>query len=583
MDFQNKGLFVSLDLPNQVEFNRRKNVEQDQRLSTLSSQVQQLIEQAPAGFLPRVYYGLTRGGNTYRFINDTVLNVELTNQATIGDAFEFYADNETAEYIPAVGILINETQIQIVIQGDYDVQETNFSIENMRTGEADSLTFENSPLSEQAASYLGDYPAEDNKEKQITVLYDVATGKQNLLFASIDINGDEVYNWLSLGGFLNGTDGTSIYSVTSSTITTVLNFAKTGDLLLAGDTFSYSGNSFNIGDLKTITLLSPLTLTSSGNIRGATGADGADGADGYTPYIQDNYWYINGVNTGVKAIGTAGTDGTDGQSFQTQSGLYSAPANWGETGNVDSEGNALLQLPTLPQTNITGKGYVVYDPLTTPLSPFYDLYFANNGDVSWTIIHPYSGLKGQDGTDGYTPYIQNNQWYINGVSTGVQATGDTGATGPAGPTGPTGPAGHAIFPVPDLDYLTYSFLNPINIVSRHVQQNDCIIAGSSFTYTNSIGSYNLVKGQIYSILSLSYDDSLNKWEMIPIELNMNILGPTGATPQIAASATGLSAGASPTVTVTGTTDNPILTFGIPAGAVGATFSYNNGVLTITTP
>lgn len=36
---------------------------------------------------------------------------------------------------------------------------------------------------------------------------------------------------------------------------------------------------------------------------------GGQGADGKTPYIQDGYWYIDGVNTGVKAEGVPGKDG----------------------------------------------------------------------------------------------------------------------------------------------------------------------------------------------------------------------------------------------------------------------------------
>lgn len=405
--------------------------------------MQQLIEQAPAGFLPRVYYGLTRGSQTYRFTASAEITVELENDANIGDAFEFYSSNETGEYIPAIGILKDETTIEIIIQGDYTLPEQSFTLENMRTGASDALELEETPLSEQDASYLGSYAAADYPEKQIVVLNDLATGNNNVLFASIDINGDGVYNWVSLGGFLNGTNGKSIYSVTSSTFVSTLGYAVSGDVLLFGEAFTYGSYTFAVGDVYTITLLDPLTLVSEGNIRGATGATGAtgangqDGTDGATPTIQDGYWYINGTSTGVVAVGTDGTDGTDGQSFQMQSGLYSTPDNWGETGNTDGDGNPLLQLPTLPQSAITGKGYVVYDPLTTPLSPFYDLYFANNGDINWTIIHPYSGMKGADGTDGYTPYIQNNQWYINGVSTGVQATGDTGAQGPAGPAGAT--------------------------------------------------------------------------------------------------------------------------------------------------
>lgn len=39
------------------------------------------------------------------------------------------------------------------------------------------------------------------------------------------------------------------------------------------------------------------------------------GKDGKTPYIQDDYWYIDGVNTGVKAKGEDGKDGEDGGNY----------------------------------------------------------------------------------------------------------------------------------------------------------------------------------------------------------------------------------------------------------------------------
>lgn len=41
-------------------------------------------------------------------------------------------------------------------------------------------------------------------------------------------------------------------------------------------------------------------------------AEGEDGKDGYTPYILNGYWYINGVNINVKAQGVDGKNGTDG-------------------------------------------------------------------------------------------------------------------------------------------------------------------------------------------------------------------------------------------------------------------------------
>lgn len=47
---------------------------------------------------------------------------------------------------------------------------------------------------------------------------------------------------------------------------------------------------------------------------GKDGEDGKDGKDGETPYIKDGYWWIGDVNTNVKAEGTDGKDGKDGES-----------------------------------------------------------------------------------------------------------------------------------------------------------------------------------------------------------------------------------------------------------------------------
>ena len=45
---------------------------------------------------------------------------------------------------------------------------------------------------------------------------------------------------------------------------------------------------------------------------GKDGKDGADGKDGKTPYIQNGYWFIGGVNTNIKAEGRDGSDGKNG-------------------------------------------------------------------------------------------------------------------------------------------------------------------------------------------------------------------------------------------------------------------------------
>ena len=420
-----------------MEFNRRKNVNQDQRLDTVSSQVAELLAQEPAGYLPEVFYGLTRGNQTYRFNLDYIFNVTGLEGA-IGDSYEIYDESQSEAYIPAIAVQTNETTLKVIIQGDYPAYGEELKVVNMKTGDDYSVTLSGGMLL-QDASYLGAFDADDYQNKQITVLHDLTSNKDNVLFCSIDLNSDGDYNWISIGSFTNGADGKCVYSMNTSNQTAITNLLKAGDSLVIGENMTISGDSYLLGDVLTVDTINPLTLTKISNIRGpqgetgSTGPSGADGEDGATPTIVDGYWYINGVSTGVKAVGTDGTDGQNGQSFQTQSGLYSVPANQGQTGNVDPDGNALLTLPTLPTTGITGKGYVVFDPLTTPLQPYYDLYWANDGDNDWTIIHPFSGINGQDGTDGETPYIgANGHWWTGTTDSGVSATGPQGPAGPAG-------------------------------------------------------------------------------------------------------------------------------------------------------
>ena len=485
----------------------------------------EILTQRPSGFLPRCYYGLTQGAQKYRFIADTVFTVlGLTGQ--VGDAFEFISPTETVNYVAGIGILLPSNQVKISIQGDYNLNNTVFDIVNMRTGDVLSSYDVGAVLTLQDASYLGNYDPQDNIDKQITVLFDLELNQENVIFASVDFNSDDVYNWVRIGGYSNGVDGHNIYGVVSATASAVFGDAHIGDTVIAGEDFTYDGISFSIGDMNTISALSPLTLTANGNIRGPQGDQGVqgnpgvNGTNGYTPYIQDNHWYINGVDTGVVAVGQNGTNGQNGQSFTMKSGLYSTDDNYGEPGNVGPNSEVLQALPTLPQaTGMTGYAYVVYDPLTTPLDPFYDLYYCNDNDNDWTIIHPFSGIKGQDGTNGETPYIQDNHWYIGGVDTGVQATGDTGATGNGiASIAKTGTVGNV-----DTYTITYTSGGT-----------------ATFTVTNGINGTNGTNGT------------------------------NGVTPNITCTATQLAEGASPTATRSGSDANPIITFGIPKGDTGAT-------------
>ena len=505
-EFNYKGVSgEARDLPGQVEFNRRKNVDQDQKLSTLSQQVNQLITQQPSGYLPRVFYGFTRGQQTYRFIKGYIFNVTAL-MGIVGDAYELLSESEPSSYINAIAGQINATQLQIIIPGDYTVNVSSFKMINMRTGDTRTLVLAGA-LALQDASYMGDYVAQDNKDKQITVLNDLNSGKTNVIYASVDYNSDDVYNWVRIGDSTNGVDGKSAYeiAVENGFVGTEEEWLES----LKGDTGS----------------------------QGPQGETGPAGANGNTPYIQDGYWFINGESTGVLARGTNGTDGQDGQAFAMQSGLFSTPANYGQPGNIGPSEEVLQQLPTLPQTSITGKGYVVYDPLTTPLEPYYDLYYANNGDANWTIIHPYSGIKGADGQNGYTPYIQDGYWYINGESTGILARGPQGNQGEKG----------------------------VNPMGTWVANNEYYI-DDLVTYNGSC--YICIKDHQGSSVTPNLDTT--NWLLFVSKGDTGATGPagptgpTGAVPNISMNATSLPANTSPTVSKTGTNANPIFTIGIPS-------------------
>lgn len=70
------------------------------------------------------------------------------------------------------------------------------------------------------------------------------------------------------------------------------------------------------------------------SLKGEKGDPGLDGADGKTPYIQDGYWYIDGVNLGVKAEGTDGSNGADGKSayqIALDNGFEGSETEWLES------------------------------------------------------------------------------------------------------------------------------------------------------------------------------------------------------------------------------------------------------------
>lgn len=142
-----------------------------------------------------------------------------------------------------------------------------------------------------------------------------------------------------------------------------------------------------------------------GNTKGSQGVPGETGASGYTPYIQGGYWFINGVDTGVKAVGQ------DGTSINIQTGVYT-----------------LSTLPNFSATSIND-AFVVDDPST---AQGYDLYIHGFGGVTWTIVEDWGGIQGEQGPQG----IQGPE-------------GPEGAEGIQGIQGEVGPQGKGYVPKGD--------------------------------------------------------------------------------------------------------------------------------------
>lgn len=113
-----------------------------------------------------------------------------------------------------------------------------------------------------------------------------------------------------------------------------------------------------------------IALSALQGIKGDKGDRGDPGEDGKTPYIGDNgNWWIDGVDTGIKATGSSGSDGSDGKDGQ-------------------------------------------------------------------------DGKDGEDGKDGLTPYIgSNGNWWIGNTDTGIKAAGVNGADGKDGANGKNGTNG----------------------------------------------------------------------------------------------------------------------------------------------
>ena len=128
------------------------------------------------------------------------------------------------------------------------------------------------------------------------------------------------------------------------------------------------------------------TFTVTNGSDGLQGIQGEKGEDGHTPVItigENGNWYIDGVDTNIRAEGIQG---------ETGNGIVSIEK---------ASSNGLVDTYTITFTDGTTTTFTV-----------------TNGEDG------VDGIQGEKGEDGHTPVItigENGNWYIDGVDTNIRA------------------------------------------------------------------------------------------------------------------------------------------------------------------
>lgn len=154
--------------------------------------------------------------------------------------------------------------------------------------------------------------------------------------------------------------------------------------------------------------------------------DVTNGVDGKAPSITigaNNNWFVDGIDTGVKAKGEKGDTGSGFNMTRQYSSISDMmadtnPANDSEIVVVvlDDVGNFYMRLSSYIDPDGETNGYL-------PIGSAQD-------------ISTIKGEPGKDGTDGLTPHIDSatKHWFIGTNDTGVKAEGVGGADGEDGVT-----------------------------------------------------------------------------------------------------------------------------------------------------
>jgi len=211
---------------------------------------------------------------------------------------------------------------------------------------------------------------------------------------------------------------------------------------------------------------------------GIDGADGTNGSDGQSAYAlavelgfegDEEAWLasLKGATGEPGPKGDTGSQGPKGdpgdkgdpgeqglqgiQGIQGEKGDKGDQGEKGDKGDKGDPGKDGAQGPQGPQGSQgiqgeqgpkgdPGRGIagIAPDPgASAGLVTQYRIVYTDSTESSFSVTN------GRDGTDGITPHIENGNWFIGDLDTGVAATGPQGEPGEQGPKGDNGDKGDA--------------------------------------------------------------------------------------------------------------------------------------------
>lgn len=146
---------------------------------------------------------------------------------------------------------------------------------------------------------------------------------------------------------------------------------------------------------------------------GEQGIQGEPGKDGHTPTItigENGNWFVDGKDTNIKAQGPEGPIGPQGpQGPQGEQGPEGKPGQDGE------DGRSIVSIKLTSSEGNIDTYTITYSDGTT------STFKVTNGQDGAT---GEQGIQGEPGKDGHTPKVEigeNDNWWIDGVDTGISA------------------------------------------------------------------------------------------------------------------------------------------------------------------